>query len=82
MATTLSTVVPPVIGTFRLKLPSASTDPLTVLVWLLLSVFVAAMLMVFPGADVPVTVTGEPDTAELLAGAVTVRLVVPRGLVT
>src|SRR6266849_5183589 len=33
--------------------------------------------MVFPGIDVPVTVTGEPLTADRLAGDVTVRLVCP-----
>src|SRR5216683_3455558 len=81
-ATTFSTVVAPVTATLRLKLPSGWAGPLTVVVWLLLSVLVAATSIVFPGIDVPVTDTGEPDTAELLAGAVTVRLVCPGGLVT
>src|ERR1700730_13633353 len=77
-ATTFRTVVPPVTGTLRLKLPSGCTGPLTVVVWLLVSVLVAAMSIVLPGTDVPVTMTGEPDTAELLAGAGTVRLGWPR----
>src|SRR5260370_37901972 len=68
-ATTFSTVVPPVTATLRLKLPSGWTGPLTVVVGLLLSALGAATSIVVPGTDVPVTLTGEPDTAELLAGA-------------
>jgi hypothetical protein len=41
------------------------------------SVFVADTYTAFPGSVVPVTVTGEPATAEPSAGLVTVSVVVP-----
>ena len=69
--------MPPSIGTCALHVPSAATVVVAVVVANVLSVFVAATYTVFPGAEVPVTVTGDPATAAWSAGCVTVRVVVP-----
>ena len=60
-----------------LHVPSPATVVVAVLVVKVLSVFVAATYTVLPGAEVPVTVTGDPLTALWSVGLVTVRVVVP-----
>ena len=82
VATTFSTVVPPVTGTSTEKEPSASAVVVTEVVDELWSVLVARTSTVLPGAVVPVTVTGEPEIDERSAGAVTVSVVWPWVCVT
>jgi hypothetical protein len=77
VAVMLSTVVPPVSGTVRLNSPPAPTVvPCRVVPGGPGSMFVAATVMVFPGAVVPVTSTEAP-TADSSAGAVTFSGVSP-----
>ena len=77
-ATTLRTFVPPVTGTSTLKEPSAAAVvEATVVAEFCIRVRRRRRRRVFPGAVVPVTVTGEPATAALSAGLVTVSGVVP-----
>ena len=76
-ATTFRTLVPPVIPTSTLNEPSPPAVVETTVVAEFASVFVAATWTAFPGAVVPVTVTGEEVTDALSAGLVTVSGVVP-----
>ena len=69
--------MPPVTATSTLKEPSGAAVAEATVVAEFASVFVAATYTVFPGAVVPVTVTGEPPTDELSAGLVTVSVVSP-----
>jgi hypothetical protein len=71
VATMLSTVVPPVSGTVRLKAPSGPAVVVWTVVLVLSSRLEAATAIELPGADVPATSTLLP-TAELSAGEVTV----------
>ena len=68
VATTLSTVVPPVIETLTLNAPLAPAVVVTVEVWNDVSMLVAAMETELPAADVPLTTTWPVATLEASTG--------------
>src|SRR5947209_9303882 len=67
-ATMFRTLVPPVIGTCTLQLPSTATGVDADVVAEFPSVFVAVTYTVLPEADVPETVTGEPVDGGVVGG--------------